>query len=162
MPISQGPEKITIVMRDPPGDIKKILGPKEQVSVYITQKIYHPKINMDSVAVTNERIILRHPHALGLKKDYTDFNYQDISNVVLEKGITRSTIKATLRLGGEPLTLDDLPNSEAEKAYVVIRENVARFQAPLSAGYAGVQGTRQGLAPAVAPAAAAVPVRSSS
>ena len=43
--------------------------------------------------------ILRHPHALGLKKDYTDYNYRDIRNVVLDKGILRSTIKCTLRLG---------------------------------------------------------------
>jgi hypothetical protein len=143
--------------------MKKILGPNEQVSVYIKQKIYHPKINIDSVAMTNERIILRHPHALGLKKDYTDFNYQDISNVVLEKGVTRSTIKATLRLGGEPLSLGDLPNSEAEKAYGTIRENVARYQVPLSAGYAGIQETRQSPAPAVPPAVApAAKINSSS
>jgi hypothetical protein len=81
-----------------PEDLNKILGPNETVEMYIKQKIYHPKINIDSVVVTNERIILRHPHALGLKKDYTDFNYRDISNVILDKGIVRSTIKCTLRL----------------------------------------------------------------
>ena len=69
-------------------------------------------------------MILRHPHALGLKKDYTDFNYRDISNVVLKKGIMRSTIECTLRFGGDPLALNDLPNSEAEKAYGLIRENL--------------------------------------
>ena len=40
------------------------------------------------------------------------------------KGIKRSTIKLTLRLGGEPLGLKDLPNSDAEKAYGIIRENI--------------------------------------
>ena len=119
-----------------PDDLKKILGPNENIELYIKQKIYHPKINIDSVVITNERIILRHPHALGLKKDYTDYNYQDISNVILDKGIMRSTIKFTLRLGGEPLSLDDLPNSDAEKAYGIIRENIGRFQAPFSTGYA--------------------------
>src|ERR1700694_1376845 len=125
-------------MEEPPEDIKHVLGPNEQVELYIKQKIYHPKINIDSLVITNERIILRHPHALGLKKDYTDFNYQDISNVVLDKGILRSTIRCTLRLGGEPLALSDLPNSDAEKAYGIIRENLVRFQAPLSAGYSGI------------------------
>jgi Bacterial PH domain/zinc-ribbon domain len=121
-------------MESGPGDLKEILGPNEQVQMYIKQKIYHPKINIDSVVVTNERVILRHPHALGLKKDYTDYNYQDISNVVLDKGLLRSTVKFTLRFGGEALDLTELPNSDAEKAYGLIRENLVRYQSP-----AGVQ-----------------------
>jgi hypothetical protein len=115
-----------------PDDLKNLLGPDEKVEVYIQQKIYHPKINIDSVVNTNERIILRHPHALGLKKDYTDYNYRDVSNVVLDKGVMRSTIKLRLRFGGEPLSLNDLPNADAEKAYGVIRENIDRFQATFS------------------------------
>jgi len=110
-----------------PDDLKKILGPNETIQMYIQQKFYHPKINIDSVAITNERIILRHPRDLRLKKDYTDFNYKDMANVILDKGILRSTIKCTLRFGGDPLTLDDLPNSDAEKAYGIIRENVTRY-----------------------------------
>jgi hypothetical protein len=117
-------------MSDTPDDLTKILGSNERVELYIKQKIYHPKFNVDSVVVTNERIILRHPRAIGLKKDYTDFNYKDISNAVLEKGILRSKIKMTLRLGGESLSLGDLPNSEAEKAYGIIRQNSASSQSP--------------------------------
>jgi Bacterial PH domain len=117
-------------MANTPDDLKRILGPDERVELYIRQKIYHPKINVDSVVVTNERIILRHPHALGLKKDYTDFSYKDISNVILEKGVLRSTIKCTLRLGGEPLALADIANSEAEKAYGIIRQNSVASQSP--------------------------------
>lgn len=117
-----------------PDDLKNLLGSNEKVELYIPQKIYHPKINIDSVVITNERIILRHPHALGLKKDYTDYNYRDIANAVLDKGIMRSTIKLTLRFGGEPLSLNDLPNADAEKAYAIIRENVDRYQAPSPTG----------------------------
>jgi hypothetical protein len=119
-------------MAQAPTDVVELLGPNERVELYIQQKIYHPKINIDSVLLTNERIILRHPHALGLKKDYTDFSYTDIANVLLEKGILRSTVKCVLRFGGDPLALQDLPNSEAEKAYGIIRENLVRFQTPLS------------------------------
>lgn len=122
-----------------PDDAMKILGPNEKVELYIKQKIYHPKINIDSVILTNERMILRHPHDLRLKKDYTDYSYRDISNVVLDKGILRSTIRCTLRFGGEPLALGDLPNSEAEKAYGIIRENISKFQTPFSTGYASIQ-----------------------
>ncbi len=128
--ISHEQDEITRVLANTPDDLKRILGPNERVELYIKQKIYHPKINVDSVILTNERIILRHPHALGLRKDYTDFNYRDISNAVLEKGVLRSTIKCTLRLGGEPLALGDIPNSEAEKAYGIIRQNSVASQNP--------------------------------
>jgi hypothetical protein len=129
-----------------PADLARILGPNEQVQLSIRQKLYHPKINIDSVAITNKRLILRHPHAMGLRKDYTDFNYQDISNVVLKKGILRSTIQCTLRFGGDPLTLDALPNSQAQKAYGIIRDNLVGFQTPFSAGYAGVPPREQVIA----------------
>ena len=122
-----------------PDDVKNLLGPNEKVELYIKQKIYHPKINIDSLVLTNERIILRHPHVLRLKKNYTDYNYKDIANVVFDKGVLRSTLKLTLRFGGEPLSLGDLPNSEAEKANGIIRENISKFQAPFSTGYASVQ-----------------------
>ncbi len=115
-------------MENAPDNIGDILSKDEKVELYIKQRIYRPKINIDSVVITNERIILIHPHALRLKKDYTDFNYRDIANVVLEKGVLRSTIKCTLRFGGEPLSLNDLPNSEAEKAYGIIRENILKYQ----------------------------------
>jgi hypothetical protein len=117
-----------------PDDVQKILGPNEQAQLYLAQKIYHPKISIDSVLITNERVILRHPHAMGLKKDYTDYNYQDIANVVLDKGFTRSTLRLTLRFGGEPLALEDLPNSDAQRAYGLIRENLGRYQAPFAQG----------------------------
>jgi Bacterial PH domain/zinc-ribbon domain len=125
-------------MESVPDDLKNIMGPTEQVQLYVKQKIYHPKINIDSVVLTNERIILRHPHALRIKKDYTDYNYQDISNVVMDKGVLRSTLKLTLRFGGDPLELTGLPNSEAQKAYGLIRENLVRYQSPFTAMSTGV------------------------
>jgi hypothetical protein len=130
-----------------PDDIKNILGSNEKVELYIEEKIFHPRINIESVIITNERIIFRHPHALGLKKDYTDYSYRDITNVTLDKGIMRSTIKLTLRHGEEPqgkqqegknFDLENLPNDLAEKGYGIIRENIGKFQSPFSTGYAAV------------------------
>jgi hypothetical protein len=114
-----------------PDDVQKILGPNEQVEQYIKQKIYHPKISIDSVVITNERVILRHPHAMGLKKDFTDYSYKDVANVVIDKGVMRSTVKLTLRFGGDPLALGDLPNKDAQDAYGLIRENITKYQAPV-------------------------------
>ena len=136
-----------------PDDLQKILGPNEQSQLYIAQKIYHPKISIDSVLITNQRVILRHPHAMGLKKDYTDYNYQDIANVIMDKGFTRSTLKLDLRFGGEPLTLENLPNSDAERAYGLIRENLGRYQAPYSQSMIGTPAYQQA-PPAQAPSTA--------
>ena len=128
---------------DVPGDLTNILGPNEQIQLYVEQRMYHPTLYVDSVAITPQRIILRHPHALGLKKEYTDFGYQDIANVVLERGVLRSTVKCMLRFGGEPLALADLPNAEAEKAYGIIRENLSRFQGQSMTGQVGSLPMRQ-------------------
>jgi len=145
-------------MQQVPDDVKKLLGPNEVIQLYIKQKIYHPRVNIDSVVLTNQRVILRHPHALGLRKDYTDYNYNDMSNVRLDKGILRSTIRCTLRFGGVPLELVDLPNSEAQSAYALIRENLVRYQSPSvsAVGVApNIPGQRQ---PAPAPPATETPV----
>ena len=120
-----------------PEDLTKVLDPDEQVEIYLEQKFYRLKVSIDSVVITNKRIILRHPHALGLKKNYTDFKYGDLANVLINTGIVRSTIKCTLKFGGEPLTLNDIPNEEAEKAYGIIRENISKFSAAASPKLAG-------------------------
>jgi hypothetical protein len=117
-----------------PDDIKNILGPNEKVELYVKEKIYHHQINIDSLIITDQRIIPRHPHALGLKKDYTDYSYSGIAGVLLDKGIMRSTIKLTLKRDAKPHELGKLPTSLAEKGYGIIRENVGRFQAPFSTG----------------------------
>jgi len=52
--------------------------------------------------------------------------------------------------------LNDLPNSDAEKAYGIIRSNIARYQTPFSTGYAGMApaGAIPTGIPSVVPAAA--------
>jgi len=106
-------------MGNVPDDVTRILGPGETVQLFIQQKIYHPKINVDSVVLTNERIILRHPHDLRLKRDFTDFSYTDVANAILDKGLLRSTVRCQLRFGGDPLSLNDLPNSDGRRPTVL-------------------------------------------
>ncbi len=111
-----------------PNDLMNILDPNETVELYIKQKFYHYKIDIDSVVITNERVILRHPHALGLKKDYTDYNYSDFDDVVIDRGILRSTIKCTFKTNAAPLLLNDVPKADAEQAYRIIRDNITKAQ----------------------------------
>ena len=144
--MSENPHTSWLIIMSAPDEIKNILGPNETIELFIEEKIYHPRINIESVIITNQRIILREPHSLGLRKNYTDYSYRDITNVTLDQGILRSTIKLTLRpkegnQGNNPeeyLELDKLPNDLAEKGYGIIRENIGKFQSPFSTGYANL------------------------
>jgi hypothetical protein len=107
-------------------ELRSILAPNEQVQLYIRKKFYHWKTIIESVAITNERIILRHATVPGLDKDYTDYNYQDIKDVEV-KGVLRSTLKVALKEGGS-LLLDDMANSDAQEAYGIVRQNLVKYQ----------------------------------
>ncbi len=111
-----------------PNDLTNILDPNETVELYIKQKFYHLTIDIDSVVITNKRVILRHPHALGLKKDYTDYNYTDFEDATIDKGILRSTIRCKFKSDIPPLILNDIPNADAEKAYRIVRDKVIKAQ----------------------------------
>jgi ribosomal protein L40E len=111
-----------------PDDLRDILDSNETVELYIKQKFYHLAIDIDSVVITNQRVILRHPHALGLKKDYVDYNYLDFEDVIIDKGIVRSTLKCTFKSAITPLILNDVPKADAEKAYRIIRDNINKAQ----------------------------------
>src|SRR5207245_5092502 len=54
------------------------------------------------------------------------------------QGNTQIKHRCVLRFGGEPLHLADLQNSDAERAYGFIRENLVRYQTPLPARNAGL------------------------
>ena len=106
--------------------LEKILRSNEQVQLYIRKKIHRSKFVIDLVAITNERVILKHAPTPELENGYTDYNYQVIQDIVL-RGVLRSTLRITLKSTEEPILLDDLSNSDAQKAYEIITENLARF-----------------------------------
>lgn len=109
-----------------PSDIGKLLDSDERVSLYAKQKKYHPAIDLESIAVTNKRVILRKPTMLSIKKKYTDYSYADILNVTIDKGPLRSTLKLNLRMDGSDLLVEDLPNDDAEMAFQIIRGEIDR------------------------------------
>lgn len=117
-----------------PSDVQHMLGPNEKVELYFKKKIFHPAFNIQGVALTNERIILRTPHYLGTK-DYPAYHYTDFDNVTLHKGILRSTLFLSPKAGGkaQDLTqLSKLPNRKAQQACGIIQENILRYQTPFA------------------------------
>ena len=109
---------------DVPSDLLKLLDPDEKILLYMKQKKYHPAIDLESIAITEQRIILRRPSMLTIKKSYTDYSYGDIVNVSIDKGPLRSTIKLNLRMDSNDLLVEDIPNDDAEAAFKVIREKI--------------------------------------
>jgi Bacterial PH domain len=118
-----------------PSDVRDQLGPNERVELYFKQKIFHPAINIQGVALTNERIILRQPHYPSTAKDYPAFHYTDFDNVTIHKGVLRSTLIFSPKPGtkGQALKeLPKLPNKRAKAASGIIQENILRYQTPFA------------------------------
>ncbi|HEY3094696.1 MAG TPA: PH domain-containing protein [Nitrososphaera sp.] len=109
---------------DAPSDLLKLLDQDEKLLLYMKQKKYHPAINIESVAITDKRVIFRKPSMLTIKKSFTDYSYADILNVTIDKGPLRSTLNLNLRLDGSDLIVDDIPNDEAQEAFKLIRQGI--------------------------------------
>lgn len=109
---------------DAPSDLLKLLDQHEKLLLYMKQKKYHPAINIESVAVTDKRVIFRKPSMLTIKKSFTDYSYADILNVTIDKGPLRSTLNLNLKMDGSDLVVDDIPNDEAGEAFKLIRQGI--------------------------------------
>lgn len=109
---------------DAPSDLLKLLDQDERLLLYMKQKKYHPAINIESVAVTDKRVVFRKPSMLRIKKSFTDYSYADIVNVTIDKGPLRSTLNLNLRMDGSDLIVDDIPNEEAQEAFKLIRQGI--------------------------------------
>lgn len=116
---------------DAPSDVQKLLDEDEKILLYMKQKKYHPAINIESVTVTDRRVILRKPSMLRIKKSYTDYSYADILNVTINKGVLRSTLKLNLKVDGTDLLVEDIPNEDAQEAFKIIRAGIDQTRSRL-------------------------------
>jgi hypothetical protein len=113
-----------MVNDDAPSDLLKLLDANEKLLLYMKQKKYHPAINIESVAITDKRVIFRKPSMLRIKKSFTDYSYADILNVTIDKGPLRSRLNLNLRLDGSDLVVEDIPNDDAQEAFKIIRQGI--------------------------------------
>lgn len=107
-----------------PSDLLKLLDQDEKVLLFMKQKKYHPAINIESVAITDKRVIFRKPSMLTIKKSFTDYSFADILNVKIDKGPLLSTLNLNLKMDGTDLKVDDIPNDEAQEAFKLIRQGI--------------------------------------
>ena len=107
-----------------PDDILSLLDGNEKVLFSARQKKHRPAVNVESLTITSKRVILRRPSMLRIKKNYVDYSYSDITNIVLDKGPFRSTIMLNLKMDTHDLVIEDIPNKAAQKAFRLIRDGI--------------------------------------
>jgi len=81
----------------------------------------------DSIFVTNYRIILYSPQALGFRKTVEDYRYRDMANFKTERGIFFTTITITQRFMSNDLIIDSLPKGKTDRMAGVIHEGIRRM-----------------------------------
>lgn len=54
----------------------------------------------------------------------TDYSYADILNVTIDSGPLRSTLVLNLKPDGSDLSVEDIPNDEAQLAFRIIRDGI--------------------------------------
>ena len=111
-----------------PDDVLPLMAQDERALFSIKQRKYRPTINIETVTITNKRLILRKPSMLRIKKTFVDYFYSDIANVVLNKGPLRSTLMLNLRFEGNDLVIEDIPNDDALEAFKYIREGIDKWR----------------------------------
>jgi len=106
-------------------DIKKMLMEGEQILFVAKQSRIKPGGSLttpNTIYITNRRVIFRNPKLFGLKKDYVDFDYMDISNVRMKKGIFSTEIFLKSRFLSDEVKLPAVDKKDAEQVFQLIRK----------------------------------------
>src|SRR5690349_11392505 len=80
-----------------PEDVKKLLQFNEKVLLSAETARSASLIAPETIFISSQRVIVKRPTTLGLRKNIEDYRYTDIANVKLKKGIIRSGIILKMR-----------------------------------------------------------------
>jgi hypothetical protein len=109
----------------PEEDIQRILSEGEQILLIAKQSRYAPggsMITPSSIYVTNLRVIWRNPTMFGLKKNYTDVDFSDISNIRMNSGVFSTEIYLKTRNLSDEIVLPAIDKQDAEQVNIIIRK----------------------------------------
>jgi hypothetical protein len=109
-----------------PEEIKKILESDETVLYGVQQAGLGGKITgLESIFITNKRVIKLKPKTLGLRADIEDYLYKDMANVNLDKGIFRSSISIVMRFRSDSVNIENIPKDDAYNIFKAINDGIA-------------------------------------
>ena len=78
----------------------------------------------ETVALTDQRIIIRKSGGLGFKKSFVDYPYSNMDNIILDRGLRRASVEILMRSGVQSLKIGSLSKSDAFQLHRIIRENI--------------------------------------
>ncbi|MCS7386883.1 MAG: PH domain-containing protein [archaeon GB-1867-005] len=108
-------------------DIKEMLMPGEEVLFVARQSRFKPGGSLatpNAIYITNRRVIFRNPKLFGLKKNYVDIDYRDISNIRVKKGIFSTEIYLKSRFLSDEVRLPAIDKEAANQVIVYIRKGI--------------------------------------
>lgn len=109
-----------------PQEIKKILNPGEEVIHSFEQASITGKVGgAHSIYVTNERVFKLVPRTLGLRRNLEDFRYEDMANVSMKRGITRSDIHINMRFLSDDVMIRKIPKDGANNILKTLQDGIA-------------------------------------
>lgn len=109
-----------------PNEIERVLDAYENVLLAFQQAGFGGKITgLESIFITEKRIMKLTPKTLGLRADVTDYHYKDMANVKLDKGMLRSSIGITMRFLSEPVYIKNIPKEGANRIFKMIQDGIA-------------------------------------
>ena len=109
-----------------PGEVKNVLEPGEEVFHAYEQASITGKIGgAQSIYVTNLRIFKLVPTTLGLRRNIEDYRYEDMANVSMKRGITRSDISIKMRFLSNNVAIAKIPKDAAQEILMTIQKGIA-------------------------------------
>jgi hypothetical protein len=109
-----------------PNEVQDILKFDEKVLYAFQQAGIGGKVmGLESIFVTERRVIKMKPKTFGLRADIGDYLYKDMANVKLNKGLLRSGIRIQMRFMSEDVRIENIPKDGANKVFKAIQDGIA-------------------------------------
>jgi len=108
-------------------DVKDMLMEGEEILFVARQARIKPGGSLftpNAVYATNRRVIFRNPKLLGLKKNYVDVDYRDISNIRMKKGLFSTEIYLKSRFLSDEIKLPAIDKKDANQLMQIIRKGI--------------------------------------
>jgi len=108
-----------------PNELENILEPDERVFHSFEQASITGKFGgAHSIYITNRRVAKLVPSAFGLRRKVEDYRYEDMANVTLKKGITRSDIAIKMRFLSNDVDITKIPKDGANRIVRTIQDGI--------------------------------------
>jgi len=95
----------------------------------------------NSIIVTDKKVILRNPSALGLRQKLEYYQYDQIVDVKLERGVLSSRIEINVPGSFEDASIDALAKDEAEQILRIMADGIKAYRRESTAPQATQQAT---------------------